>query len=155
MTINCEAYTLSPVDTELPLLAVDAAAELDAWLRRRPRGFESCECLEKVLRSELKSPESNSLPSLSGLAMVGQALGDSVASKEPLSVLIERAVSLLRDIPSKAAPSPDRPDAPEAQAAARLRDFFVKLSETAAASRDSFHAQSPWHPYRRLTGETG
>lgn len=149
MAMDCAAYALSPSDTELPLLAIDAAAELDAWLRGRKPGFDSCRCLEKVILEEIQSPEgSRAAPSLSGLVMVGQALAASTGDKRRVSELVQQAVALLEDLPDDAAPSP-LPDSPVAKAVEKLRDFFVALSDTAADAWDSVGAET-WHPQRRL-----
>jgi hypothetical protein len=148
-TVCGTVYARSAGDYEFPLLAVDAAAELDAWLRNRPRGFNACNCVKQVVMEELKSSKRPAdVPNLSGLALVGLALEAPRTSTLPQ--LVSQASELLDDLPSDSSPSPSDLNAPEAKPAKALRDFFIALSETAAETREGLATSVPPHPWRRF-----
>jgi hypothetical protein len=137
---------LRPLDPNLPLLAAQAAVELDAVRLSKGEKLEAFKELRDLLENSFIASSGNKhrhLVDPGTEAVLTYSL--SAARMKPADTreeLVEQAWELLQNMITLE-------EKREATAIESLRDFCVALSERAAAYRDSFEEVRRVPPYRR------
>lgn len=139
--------TLRLYDPDLPMLAAQAAIELDSLRRGKPIGLTTVSEIENRLRNSLEgSSESGKRAVLdsSTFAIVGQALDTTEWSGR-----LKTTEQLINGTGEIADAMHELNENTEAEQVERIRNFCVALSKYAAAYRQSLHDLEPVHSFRR------
>lgn len=150
MPIVGEDTALRVSDPDLPLLASEAAIEIDNLLSGRSSGLGAVERLGARMRYSVGGSGREGARSMldpATLTVLGAAVNE-VSRGTPLvadmDALIHRAGQIASDL-TKRDPQSDR------VTLEWVRAFCVALSRCAAAYRKSIYDLRPQHPFKRLT----
>lgn len=139
---------LSPLDPDLPLLASQAAIEVDRVIRQQPIGFTAVKKLASLLSNSVEvGPDPGSTFALidpTTAALVTRAFRVSKVGADVRTVdeLAHKAWDIAQSL-NKSDESSD------AESLLTIRAFCVALSECAASYVQSVYAERPSHPHRR------
>jgi hypothetical protein len=135
---------LRVLDPDLPLLATEAAIDIDNLISNRSKDMTAIHKLAELLKNSVKLNSAGSPHSLMDPATltilseaVAQAAGDNKIEKL-LSEAVNIGVSLSSEDPMK---SPAELE--------RAREFCIALSVAVATYRKSIHDLRPMHPFRK------
>jgi hypothetical protein len=138
---------LSSTEANIPLLAIEAANELDEFTEGRATSFDYvkrlAEILKKSFRLDQKSEHRQSFVDSGTVAVFSQAI-DYLAPGEQISTLEElaqRAMEIVSGL-EQSASSQEKFDLK------KMRDFCIALSNAAAAYQQSIYEMRPSHPFR-------
>lgn len=139
--------TLRLHDPDLPLLAAQAAIELDAARRGKFIGFTTAKEIAHRLRSSLGRSEENGTKAVldsNAFAIMARAVDSTewagrVKTDDQLIDETTEIADALDKLTEKA----------NAELIEKIRNFCVELSKSAAAYRQSLHDLEPSHPFRR------
>lgn len=138
---------LRALDPDLPMLAAQAAMELDNCLSSGERNFGAVRQLSVRLKNSFSlggSSVPKSLLDSGTISLIGQALHTSRWVGQ-FSTLDQLSTHLL-DVADRLSKVEDNP---KAQPVERVRDFCVALSECAASYRQALHDLQPSHPFKK------
>ncbi len=145
---STEPKTIRVLDPDLPLLASEAAVDIDNIISDRGVELAAIHSLAEMLSNsiEFKPPNgfTRSLMDPATETMLGTAMAKVLGKSSPseLKHLLREASSiaseLLSDEPTK-----------DYEKLAKARDFCMTLSKTAVAYNKSIRDLRPSHPYRR------
>jgi len=141
-----ERPILQVLDAELPLLASEAAIEIDCAIRREGCGFAATKQLAHLLRNSLELTETNTVRSFMDLpttAMVGKAMKDSEWTTG--FTTLEQLAAEAWKVADNLGPEPKDED----NSLMKLRAFCVALARCASAYRQSVLQQGSSHPCRK------
>jgi hypothetical protein len=140
---------LRALDPELPMLAAQAAMELDNYKSSGEIDFAAVKKLSLRLNNSFQSGVSAAEPrkalldsgtvSLLGHAFNSSSRTDKISTIDQLSKELWDVAQRLEKVEA----------APAEQPIEKIRDFCVALSECAASYRQTFHDLRPAHPFRR------
>ena len=139
--------TFRPLDPNLPLLASQAAIELDVLLRNKKTDLSATKRLGQLLENSLEHAVTATSPSSlidpTTVTLINRALLESQWSKpQTTRQLVEQAWSLAKDLHQT------EKDA-DHKSLKKVQAFCVALSECAASYLESVHSWRPSHEYRR------
>ena len=154
MTVTMENPTVSlklrALDPELPMLAAQAAMELDNYKSSNDSNFGALKELSSRLKNSFEScgsgagAEHKAVLDSGTVSLIGRAFNSSsgaqkVSTIDQLSMELWDITQLLEKVAIN----------PVNQPIDKIRDFCVALSECAASYRQAFHNLRPPHPFRR------
>jgi len=137
---------LRALDPDLPMLAAQAAMELESFNSTGEVSFDAVRQLSLRLKNSFSLPSNapRALLDSSTVSLIGRALN---------SYLPTEKVSTLDQLSSELWDVAERLDKvvvdPTHQPIEDIRDFCVALSECAASYRQAFYELRPTHPFRR------
>ncbi len=139
--------TLRALDPNLPLLASQAAIELDSLIRKKKSNLSATKRLADLLTNSLGSPPEaptkGSLMDPTTATLINRVLHESRwGSPKTTSELIDQAWSIARGLHETDADA-DR------ELLKKIQAFCAVLSECAAAHLQSVYSRRPAHEYRR------
>ena len=147
MDLPSETIKLRALDPELPMLAAQAAMELDNYKSSGDVDFAAVKRLSQRLNNSFQS--GTTMPRIalldsSTVSLIGRAFNSSswagkVSTVEQLSQELWDVAQRLEKVEA----------APDQQPVEKIRDFCVALSECASSYRQAFHDLRPSHPFRR------
>ncbi len=138
---------LSSTDANIPLLAIEAANELDELVEGRHSSLESVARLAEILKRSFRLDQAGgrhqSFVDSGTVAVFSQAIDGSAAGERISSIddLVARAVEIVDALEKSAAGN-------EGQSLKKMRDFCIALSKAAAAYQQSVYEMRPSHPFR-------
>ncbi len=130
---------------DLPLLALEAANELDEMIEGRGIGLVSVRKLAAILKTAFQSkeavPAQNIFVDSLSIAVVSYAI-DETEGKKPTTVseLISQALSVANIL--------ENTDSTKDESLRRMRDFCMALSKASSAINQSIYEMPPTHPFR-------
>lgn len=138
---------LRVLDPDLPLLASEAAIDIDNILSHRSRDFTAIRDLAERLKNSIKMSPAGSPHSLmdpATLTVLGEAVAQTagIGYIKKIDDLLSEAVKIGNELSSE-----DPAKKPEELK--RARDFCLALSMAVAAYRKSIRDLRPTHPFRR------
>jgi len=139
--------TLRLYDPDLPMLAAQAAIELDSLRRGKPIGLTTVNEIENRLRNSLESSAENGKRAVldsSTFAIVGQALDTTEWSGR-----LKTTEQLINGTGEIADAMHELNENAKSEQLEKIRNFCVALSKYAAAYRQSLHDLEPAHSFRR------
>jgi len=139
--------TLRIYDPDLPMLAAQAAIELDSLRRGKPIGLDTVSAVGNRLKSSVAiSPSTGKRAVIdsSTFVIVGQALDTTVCSGRLKTT--EQLINGTGEIGELMTQLKEDAGAEEVE---KIRNFCVALSKYAAAYRQSLHDLEPTHSFRR------
>jgi hypothetical protein len=154
MPLTLESPTASirlrALDPELPMLAAQAAMELDNFKLSGITDFAAVRILSLRLNNSFPSAGGAVVPrkallDSSTVSLIGRALNSSSWTANKVST-IDQLDKELWEIAQRLAKVEA---APEEQPIEKIRDFCVALSESASSCRQAFHDLRPSNPFRR------
>jgi hypothetical protein len=134
---------LSSTDVNIPLLAVEAANELDELIEGRTTTLESVSRLADVVKQSFRlgqsfEPRQNFVDS-GTVAVFSQAIDESARRKvTTMQELVKQAMEIVRTLESSA----------PGMNLEGTRDFCIALSSAAAAYQQSIFEMRPLNPLR-------
>jgi hypothetical protein len=128
---------------ELPLLASQAAIELDNLRLEKPRGFESLFRLANYIDDAFRGDERGAEISPVAIALATRAV-DSLPDSEAISDYTGLVTGMRNVVKTLRSSS-----TAEGQPVIKARDFCIALSSVATAYLQSDYDYRPEHPYRR------
>lgn len=147
-TVDPTPPKLRALDPNLPMLAAQAAMELDSFKITGEIHFvaikELLDRLKNSLGTTSGSPTSKPLLDSGTVSLVGRALNSSQWSGDIGT--LEQINNGLRDIVQHLERLQTEPTTEPID---KIRDFCVALSECAATYRQAFNDMRPAHPFRR------
>jgi hypothetical protein len=139
---------LQAFDPDLPMLAAQAAMELDNYQCTGEKGFSAVKELHSQLQNSFAhtggaNPSCKNLLDSSAVSLLGHALHATswvkdIATVDQLSGELWGIAQWLGRVETEADQLPIE----------KIRDFCVALSECAASQRQAFHDLRPFHPCR-------
>jgi hypothetical protein len=146
--VSAVSPKLRALDPDLPLLAAQAAMELDNFRLQHGSEFDAVAQLATRLKNCFAnvpdSPKTKALLDSGAVSILGRALDSSrwaekVSTLSQLSQELWKVAELLERVPSS----------PKDLPIEKIRDFCVALSECAGSYRQSFNDLRPSNPFRR------
>jgi hypothetical protein len=149
MELPTASIRLRALDPELPMLAAQAAMELDNYKSSGDTDFDAVKILSQRLNNSFQNGGAAAVPrkallDSSTVSLLGRALNYS-SQAEKVST-IDQLDKELWDLAQRLAKVEA---APADQPIEKIRDFCVALSECASSYRQAFHDLRPSHPFRR------
>lgn len=137
---------LSSTNANIPLLAIEAANELDELIEGRTTELESVNRLAEVLRQSFRpdpSGERQSFVDSGTIAVFSQAIDELSAGKGVSTVneLVQQAMEIVKTLETSATGGP-------AQELEKIRDFCIALASAATAYQQSIFEMRPSNPLR-------
>lgn len=139
--------TLRLYDPDLPMLAAQAAIELDSLRRGKPIGLSTVNEIANRLLTSFDSTGDNGKRAAvdsSTFAIVGQALDSAEWSGR-----LKTTQQLVSEAGQIAKAMNDVTESANPEMIEKIRNFCVALSKYAAAYRQSLHDLTPSHNFRR------
>lgn len=141
--------SLRPLDADLPMLASQAAIELDGLILGHQQPLAAAAQLASRLQQSIpddRSPLPKSLASPAFSLLSEAMVRGGVTDQPPTSVdeLIREASRIARQLRG-----PEDPGDSDKSRLRQLRDFCIALSRCSAAYQRSIHELRPPHPFRR------
>lgn len=138
---------LSSTAANIPLVAAQAANELDELIEGRASSFNAvkglADILKKSFRLDAAFERQSSFIDSGSVAVFAQAFDEVSAGHEISSVddLIKRAVEIVKSLEKSSSDG-------EHGGVKALRDFCIALSNAAAAYQQSVYDMRPSHPFQ-------
>ncbi len=137
---------LTGENANLPLLAIEAANELDELIEGRKTSLDSVEQLAGTLKTSFRLDSNGpgrSFVDSGAVAVFAQAIDEICADKTVSTVeqLVRRAQEIVQGLESSAKGSPN-------QGLAEMRDFCIALANAATAYQQSIFEMRPLNPLR-------
>lgn len=137
---------LNSVEAKVPLLAIEAANELDELIEGRQAKLESVTRLADVLKQSFPFEVCGTSPAFidSGtVAVFSQAMDESSCGRSASTVaeLVENAMEIVKSLETSKTSSAGK-------SLERLRDFCIALSSAASAYQESVFEMVPENPLR-------
>jgi chemotaxis protein histidine kinase CheA len=134
-------------DPDLPLLAAQAAIELDAARRGKFIGFSTAKEIAHRLRSSLDQSEDNGSKAVldsNAFAIMARAVDSTEWAGR-----VKNDDQLIDETTEIADAMDQLTENASTELIEKIRNFCVELSKSAAAYRQSLHDLEPSHPFRR------
>jgi len=134
---------LSSTDANIPLLAIEAANELDEIIEGRPSTLESVARLADVLKQSFQldqafEPRQNFVDS-GTVAVFSQAIDESAGRRvTTMEELVKQAMEIVKTLEASAS----------GKQLEKIRDFCIALSSAAEAYQQSIFEMRPLNPLR-------
>src|SRR5947207_11033819 len=138
---------LSNPTAEIPLLAIQAADELDELVHGRVASLEAVKALSEILKNSFRlNADSDSRKSFidsGNVAVFSRAIEDWEPENRiaTVSELVNRAMEIVQNLERSES-------AHDNTFLEKMRDFCVALSTAAASYRQSIYDLRPSHPFR-------
>jgi hypothetical protein len=146
LSVN-ENVELSSTEANVPLLAIEAANELDELIEGRITDLNSVKGLAEILRRSFKLGQpigqKQGFVDSGTVAVFSQAIDESVTGHQIVTLddLVARALEIVNNLENTAAGKDDI-------GINKMRDFCIALSNSAAAYQQSVYELRPSHPFR-------
>jgi len=137
---------LSSTDANVPLLAIEAANEIDELIEGRETTLDSVDRLAEVLKQSFRLNQPNERHSFidsGSVAVFSQAMDELPARQEVSTVkeLVQRALKIVNTLETYKTGSPDK-------SLREMRDFCIALASAATTYQQSIFEMRPSNPLR-------